>query len=339
MPKGSAPGEFEIIARYLAPLANSTAGACGLLDDAAFLSQDGAGTLVLTMDTLVAGVHFRVEDCPEHVAQKALAVNISDLAAKGAEPLVYLLSLSLSETPDETWLEAFAAGLKSAQETFGCQLTGGDTVSTPGPLSLTVTAIGRAGAGGMVLRSGAAIGDSIYVTGSIGDAALGLRLLMDASLADRVGLESSHAAYLKSRYWIPQPRLAAVPVLRDFASAAMDISDGLFGDLAKLCAASDVGAAIERDAVPFSAAAARALGAEPGILETVLTGGDDYEILATVASQKCRKFENGCREAGLSVTAIGQVVEAEAGVVVEGNDGQPLNFTGSSFDHFGARRP
>lgn len=337
MPKGGAPGEFEIIARYLAPLADNTAGACGLLDDAAFLSPDGAGTLVLTMDTLVAGVHFRVEDRPEHVAQKALAVNISDLAAKGAEPLVYLLSLSLSGAPDATWLQAFAAGLKSAQEAFGCQLTGGDTVSTPGPLALTVTAIGRAGAGGMVLRSGAAIGESIYVTGAIGDAALGLRLLLDASLADRLGLESSDTAYLKSRYWTPQPRLAAVSALRDFASAAMDISDGLVGDLAKLCGASDVGAAIESNAVPLSEAATRALGAEPGLLDTFLTGGDDYEILATVPAAKCQKFEHACRTACLSVTAIGQVVEAEAGVVVKGNDGQPLNFTGPSFDHFGTR--
>lgn len=337
MPKGGAPGEFEIIARYLAPLADNRAGACRLLDDAAFLSPDGAGTLVLTMDTLVAGVHFRAEDRPEHVAQKALAVNISDLAAKGAEPLVYLLSLSLPGAPDEAWLEAFAAGLKSAQESFGCQLTGGDTVATPGPLTLTVTAIGRAGEGGMVLRSGATIGENIYVTGSIGDAALGLRLLLDTSLAEQLGLESSQTAYLKSRYWVPQPRLAAVPVLRDFASSAMDISDGLSGDLAKLCAASDVGAVIEANAVPFSASAARALGAEPDLLETLLTGGDDYEILTTVPARKCQKFEDACRTAGLSVKAIGQVVEAAAGIVVKGGDGQPLSFSGSSFDHFGTR--
>lgn len=337
MPKGSAPGEFEIIARYLAPLAGNTAGACGLLDDAAFLNPDGADAFVLTMDTLVAGVHFRFEDRPEDVAQKALAVNISDLAAKGAEPLVYLLSLSLPSAPDEIWLEAFTAGLKSAQEAFGCQLTGGDTVSTPGPLALTVTAIGRAGEGGMVLRSGAGINDSIYVTGAIGDAALGLKLLQDTSLADRLGLESSQTAYLKSRYWNPQPRLAAVPILRAFASAAMDISDGLYGDLAKLCGASGVGAAIESNAVPLSDAAAKALGAEPGRLETLLTGGDDYEILTTVSARKCQEFEHACRTTGLSVTAIGQVLEAEAGIVVKGNDGQPLDFTGSSFDHFGTR--
>jgi len=338
VPKSGTPGEFEIIARYLAPLADNTAGACGLLDDAAFLDTTDPGALVLTMDTLVAGVHFRVEDRADHIAHKALAVNISDLAAKGAEPLVYLLSLSLPEAPDETWLGAFASGLRTAQETFGCQLAGGDTVSTPGPLTLTVTAIGRAGAGGMVLRRGAAIGQSVYVTGTIGDAVLGLKLLVDGSLADRLALESSDAAYLKSRYWIPQPRLAAIPILQAFASAAMDISDGLFGDLAKLCSASHVGAAIDGNAVPLSAAAAKALTIEPGLLETLLTGGDDYEILATVSNGKCEQFEHECRSAGLRVTKIGQVVEMEAGVFIKGDDGQSLNFAESSFDHFG-RRP
>ncbi len=337
MPKGGAPGEFEIIARFLAPLADDFAGARGLLDDAAFLETNDAGGLVVTMDTLVAGVHFRVEDRPEHVAHKALAVNISDLAAKGAEPLVYLLSLSLPGVSDADWLEAFASGLRTAQETFGCQLAGGDTVSTPGPLTLTITAIGRTEAEGMVLRSGAAIGESIYVTGTIGDAALGLKLLQDTSLAHRLRLDESDAAYLKSRYWIPQPRLAAISLLRDFATAAMDISDGLVGDLAKLCRASNVGAAVQSSAVPTSDAAARALRAEPDLLEALLTGGDDYEILATVSARKSQEFERACRNADLSVMEIGQIVETEAGVSIQGGDGQLLNLSQSSFDHFDPR--
>lgn len=337
MPKGETPSEFEIIARYLAPLAKDTPGAEALLDDAAQFTPERGDALVLTMDSLVAGVHFRPEDRPEHVARKALAVNISDLAAKAAEPLVYLLSMALPGRPDAGWLDAFATGLREAQEAYGCRLAGGDTIRTPGPLSLSITAVGRAGDKGMVRRAGAKPGDRLFVTGSIGDAALGLRLLQDEEIAEQLGLDAGHADHLRRRYWLPEPRLAAVPLLRAHASAAMDVSDGLVGDLSKLCDASNVGAEVEVAKVPLSEAAAQALNARPELLGTVLGGGDDYEILAAVPESEAAAFETACRSADLAAVSIGRVVGAGAGVVFTGRDGQPLRFAETGFDHFGPR--
>lgn len=336
MPEGKRPTEFEIIARYLAPLAADEPGALALLDDAAFFNPSSANALVMTMDTLVAGIHFRAADNAADIAHKALAVNISDLAAKGAEPLVYLLSLALPGRPDPDWLEAFASGLRSAQEAFGCRLAGGDTVATTGPLTLTVTAIGEAGESGMIRRSTAMIGDCIYVTGSIGDAALGLALLQGRYDADSLKLDPADEVSLHHRYWRPEPRLAAIPVLRTYASAAMDISDGLVGDLTKLCEASGVGARCSVLAVPFAAAVQQALAADPSLLTALLTGGDDYEILATVPEDRSQTFEQQCADRGLRVTSIGNVVDAGDGITFDGPDGRPLLFDAASFDHFGS---
>ncbi len=326
-------GEFEIIARYFAPLAQTTPGAFGLIDDAASLTPAEGNDLVLTTDMLVAGVHFRREDEAQDVAWKALAVNVSDLVAKGAEPLVYLLALALPKPADPDWLQGLAAGLRAAQEAFGCGLAGGDTTATDGPVTLSITAIGQVPKDQMLRRAGAKVGDTVYVSGTIGDAALGLRLLTEPACARRWGLDAEQAAALRARYWRPEPPLALVSALRAHASAAMDISDGLVGDLRKLCAASNVAAEIRADAVPLSQAAQVVRQREPELLETILTGGDDYEVLATVPGDRCQSFEAAARAVSMPVARIGQVFEGE-GVKALSAEGAELHLGRDSYKHF-----
>src|SRR6266496_3207838 len=233
----NASGEDSLIARYFRPLATDP-GAFGLDDDAAALKPDGSD-IVVTTDAIVEGVHFLPDDPPDTVARKALRVNISDLAAKGAAPAGFVLTLALRYA-DEAWLKPFAAALGEDAAQFNCPLLGGDTVSTPGPLMVSVTAFGRVPPGRIIHRSGAKAGERVMVTGTIGDAAL-------TDVAAR--------AALVERYRVPQPRVAMAEIVRDYASAAMDVSDGLAGDLTKLCGASGVSAVIDLKSIPLSAAA------------------------------------------------------------------------------------
>lgn len=265
-------GEDDLIARYFRPVATAP-GALGLVDDAAVLQGQG-DDLVVTTDAIVEGVHFLKDDPPDTVARKALRVNLSDLAAKGAKPAGFVLTLALREVR-ETWLAPFAAALGEDAAQFGCPLLGGDTVSTPGPLMISITAFGRVPPGTMVRRDGAKPGDHLVVTGTIGDAALGLDVL-------KGGADTRAREILVSRYRVPQPRVALARAVREHASAAMDVSDGLMGDLAKLCAASGVSAVVNAGALPLSAPA-RALLAERRVgLEALVSGGDDYEILCSI---------------------------------------------------------
>src|SRR6267142_4942302 len=244
-------GEDSLIARYFRPLATDP-GAFGLMDDAAILKASGDDTVVTT-DAIVEGVHFLTDDPPDTVARKALRVNLSDLAAKGATPAGFVLTLAL-RTADDAWLTPFARGLGEDAGLFGCPLLGGDTVSTPGPLMISVTAFGRVPPGRMVHRSGAKPGDRVVVTGTIGDAALGLAVLGGG----KVHADLSDAAVrdlLINRYRVPQPRVAMAEIVRDYASASMDVSDGLAGDLTKLCGASGVSAVIDLPSIPLSSAA------------------------------------------------------------------------------------
>lgn len=331
--KGPFRGETELIANLFEPLARDYDGSLGLMDDAALLTPAPGEELVLTADMLVAGVHFLGDAAPADAAFKALAVNVSDLIAKGAAPEIYLLTIALPGKPDRAWLSGLTDGFADAQAAFGCVLAGGDTVSTPGPLTLSITAIGRLPDGGMVRRSGARAGDRVYVTGTIGDAAAGLNLLRDrdGAVADAIGEEN--AGFLASRYWRPQPNPRLATVLREHASAAMDISDGLAGDFAKLCSASACAGTIEADRVPCSDAVLASLEAGLVRLEDLLSGGDDYEVLASVPEEKCAAFERAVAMAGSRATALGEM-SAGAGAELTGIDGKPMRFSQPGYDHF-----
>ncbi|MGJ4946934.1 thiamine-phosphate kinase [Bradyrhizobium sp. HKCCYLS20291] len=324
-------GEDSLIARYFKPLATDP-GAFGLVDDAAIIPASG-DDLVVNTDAIVEGVHYLPNDPPDTIARKALRVNLSDLAAKGAVPAGFLLTLALRQT-DEAWLAAFARGLGEDAATFGCPLLGGDTVSTPGPLMISVTAWGRVPRGRMVHRFGARPGDRVMVTGTIGDAALGLRILTDTAGAAVLADDPAARDMLIGRYRVPQPRQALAAAVRDFATASMDVSDGLAGDLAKLCAASSVSADIALARLPTSPAAARLLAAGSTRIESLIAGGDDYEILCTVPAADCDAFGAAARTAGVAITDIGAILEGARPPCFLDEQGCPVTLTRMSFSHF-----
>jgi thiamine-monophosphate kinase len=326
------PGEDDLIATYFRPLA-TTSGAARLEDDAATLAVPAGHELVVTKDMLAAGIHFFAEDPWDAVARKALRVNLSDLAAKGATPHSYALGLGLPPDWQERDLALLSKGLRADQTAFGFDLLGGDTIKSPGGLMLSVTAFGLVPTGRAVRRGGGKPGDIIYVSGTIGDSALGLQLRLDSTLADAMGLTDAERAHLLDRYLIPEPRVALAGAVRDHAHAAMDVSDGLVGDLSRLARASRLGAILDASAVPLSPAA-RVMAREPRFLETALTGGDDYEILATVPIANTDAFEQACEGAGVAVTRIGRLVGDSREVAVVGGDGAPIAFKGRNFAHF-----
>ncbi len=327
------PSEDALIATLFAPLAGP--GGLGLRDDAALATPRPGHDLVVTVDVLVAGVHFFADDPADAVARKALRVNLSDLAAKGASPLGYLLGLALPANWTGEWLERFAAGLADDARAFACPLLGGDTVATPGPLTLSVTAFGEVEAGRMVPRTGARAGDALYITGTIGDAALGLRVRRggadDAWLA---GLHLAASRALLARYLLPEPRLALREALLAQARAAMDVSDGFLGDLGKMLALEGLTATIPAVDVPLSEPARAAIRLDPRLLATALTGGDDYEILCAVPPDAVTAFEDAARAAGVACTRVGVATSGAEPVTVLGADGAPLAFASGSYQHF-----
>ncbi len=324
--------ENDLIARYFAPLARNAAS-FGLRDDAAWLRDGLANGLVVTTDASVAGVHFFADDDPADAAYKALAVNVSDLAAKGARPLAYLFTLALAQAPESAWTERLTAGLAEAQSAFGIALVGGDTVTARSAWWMSITALGEPGARGMVQRGAAKPGDAVYVSGSLGDAALGLRLRRDEA-AQAWPLPQAEAEALLRRYLRPSPRLSLIPALRACASAAMDVSDGLALDFTRMCAASGVSGEIETVRFPLSQAAQAVLSRDPALLEAVIAGGDDYEILAAVAPRHCATFERLAAEAGVAVTRVGRVIEGSAPPVFLDAAGQPMALSSLGYQHF-----
>jgi thiamine-monophosphate kinase len=320
--------ELEAIARYFRPLATAP-GALSLFDDAAILRQLVGEDLVLSADMLVEGIHFFANDPPDLVAAKALRVNLSDLAAKGAEPLHYLLSLALRSDWTESWLSGFAEGLRREQQQFRITLAGGDTVRASGGTTIGITAIGRQPSGQFVHRSGAKPGDLVVVSGTIGDAALGLLVRQG-----RIALPREDSEYLVNRYLLPHPRVSLAAALRRYASAALDVSDGLVGDFAKLCMASGVTGEIARPAIPLSPAARNAVATYEQAYATALTGGDDYEILATVAEGEADAFANAASAAGVSISFIGRIVAGEGAPEILDEGGQPLVFGETAYSHF-----
>jgi thiamine-monophosphate kinase len=330
--KGERPGEFELIGRYFRPLATGAA-ALGLGDDAAMLRPRAGQDLVVTTDLVTEGVHFFPDDLPECIARKALRVNLSDLAGKGATPLGYLLAIALPKDWTEQWIAAFAEGLAEDQKTYGIGLIGGDTSRASDGVTICITAIGTLPKGTMVHRKGARPGDLVYVSGTIGDAALGLRLrhgTIDGGPAGK-GVER-----LKDRYLHPQPRVALAPAVRRYASAALDVSDGLVGDLAHICEESKVGAVIEASEVPLSKAASALVATDPSALTTAITGGDDYEILAAIPPKSAAAYEKAASKAGVPVTRIGRIERGRGQPVILGRDGSPISMGQGSFDHFAA---
>ncbi len=318
--------EDGLIARFFAPIAGP--GGLGLADDAAILTVPEGHDLVVTTDALVAGGHFFAEDPPDSIAVKALGVNLSDLAAKAADPLGFTLALALPQGWTADWLDAFARGLGAAAALHGCPLLGGDTVKAGGPLTLSITAFGAVPRGRMVPRIGARAGDRLYVSGTIGDAALGLRL----RLSGRAG--SGDEAHLLDRYLHPRPRLALRDALRHHASGAMDISDGFVGDLSKMMRGSGVSAEVDLAAVPLSDAARRSAEEDAAAFDIAVTGGDDYEILASVPEAEAAGFEAAARAAGVPVASVGRVTDGAGGATFRGRDGAPRTFARASFSHF-----
>jgi thiamine-monophosphate kinase len=318
--------EEAVVAAFWAPLAAGFPGAFGLKDDCAAIAPEPGCDLVVTADAVIEGVHFFPGAMAHEIAWKALAVNVSDLVAKGATPFAYVMMIALPGAPERRWLAAFAEGLHRAQEKFGCRLIGGDTDRTPGPLSVSITAFGSVPAGCMVRRSTARAGDLVYVSGTIGDAALGLDHRRDVGLSAYYGRTD--------RFSKPVPPVALAPVLRHHVSAAMDISDGLVKDFRRLCGASGVGGRIEAKSVPLSEGALAVLIVEETSIERLITGGEDYEVLATVAPQHAADFEGAARTAGVSVTQIGVIKEAAHGVRVIDAAGKDLAFATTGWDHF-----
>jgi len=319
--------EFARIARFFAPLAGS--GALGLLDDAALVEVPPGRQLVLTADALVAGVHFLTDDPPDLVARKMLRVNLSDLAAMGAAPLGYLMTTALPAACDEVWLAGFASGLAADQAAFGIVLLGGDSVATPGPATLSVTAIGSIPAGQAVRRSGAFPGDLVYVSGTIGDAALGLRALR----GELTELDASQYAFLADRYRLPQPRLTLGQRLVGVAHDMLDVSDGLVGDLNHLCAVSGVGAVLEAARVPLSPAVREALARDPALLALVLGGGDDYELVFAAPPAAETALAALATSLALPITMIGRI-EAGDGVRVIDETGRKIALAAMGYRHF-----
>ena len=326
-----ASGEDSLIARYFKPLATDP-GAFGLTDDAAIL-KSSADDIVVTTDAVVEGVHFLPDDPPDTVARKALRVNLSDLAAKGAEPAGFVLTLALRAAED-SWLAPFARGLGEDATLFKCPLLGGDTVSTPGPLTISVTAFGRVPPGQMVRRNGAMPGDRIFVSGSIGDAALGLDVLQRGVVTAPLGGDAAGRRKLIERYRTPEPRVGLARALRDHASAAMDVSDGLAGDLAKLCAASGASAVINAAEIPVSAPV-RALLTQGAVgIESIVSGGDDYEILCAIPENHVAGFTNDARLAGVAVACIGTMVAGSSVPRFVDAQGSEIALARMSWSHF-----
>ncbi|MEJ7931602.1 thiamine-phosphate kinase [Ramlibacter sp. AN1015] len=315
-------GEFDVIARFFTRAARRSP--LGVGDDCALLAPRAGMQLAVSTDLLIEGRHFLSTVDPHRLGHKCLAVNLSDLAACGAEPLAFTLALSLPQA-DPDWLEPFSRGLLGLADAHGCELVGGDT--TRGPLSICITVFGEVPAGQALLRSGARPGDDVWVSGSLGDARLALEVFRG-----RVGLPSAAFEAARNRLEQPTPRVALGLALRGLASAAADVSDGLAGDLGHILRRSGVGACIEAEAVRALLAVRDGVG-EAEALALALSGGDDYELVFTAAPQHRGAVQDAAAQCATSVRRIGRI-EADPGLRVLDAQGRPLSLNHASFDHF-----
>jgi thiamine-monophosphate kinase len=322
-------GEFTIIERHFRPLTRGFPGALKLLDDVALIEAKPGHQILVTADALVAGVHFRPGDQPGLIARKAVRVNLSDLAAKGARPVALFMTACFPSDVTESWLTDFAQGMAQDLALYDVPLAGGDTVATPGPLTLSLTALGEVQTGRALLRSGARAHDGIWVSSTLGDGALGLEVLEKRL----TGLSQEHAAFLADRYLLPQPRLALGQALQGIATAAMDISDGLAGDIAHIAKASGLAAMIETAALPMSPAGSAVIEADSSRFSSVLGGGDDYELLFTAPMGRRDDISALGAKLGLPLTLIGRMEEG-AGVKLVDRAGALIDPVQPGYRHF-----
>jgi thiamine-monophosphate kinase len=317
-------GEFDLIARYFTrPVKRSP---LGVGDDCALLAPAAGMQLAVSSDMLVEGRHFLSTVNPERLGHKALAVNLSDLAACGARPLAFTLALALPAV-DEAWLEGFSRGLFALADAHGCELIGGDT--TRGPLNLCITVFGEVPSGGALLRSGAKAGDDIWVSGTLGDARLALEVFRGT-----LALPADAFELARGRMEHPTPRVALGQALRGIATAAIDVSDGLVGDLGHILKASGVGARIDADAAADLLAIGTAAALSLDVRRTcTLAGGDDYELAFTAPPSARDAVAQAGRAAGTPVARIGRI-EAEPGLRIVDAQGKAVAQRFASFDHF-----
>ena len=323
--------EFEIIAEVFAPLSRGADLAFDLTDDAALISPPPGECIVTTADALVAGVHFPRDEAADYIARKALRVNLSDLAAMGATPLAYFMTMALPPEIDDPWIDLFAAGLAIDQAEFGVTLAGGDIVGTPHEAVLSITMMGSVRQEAVIRRSGAHIGDRIFVSGTIGDASLGLKAIQGGLQGlGELGDPGQRVGSLVERYRLPRPRVSLGIALRGMANAGIDISDGLVADLEHICRTSKVAAQVRAADIPLSDAAEAALGGDAELLGSILTGGDDYELLFTVPPD-VDMISTGAR-VGIELSEIGEIVAGE-GVSVVAADGTSIAYDRSGYTH------
>ena len=325
----SRTGEFDTIDKFFAPLCEGFPGARGLTDDTASLVISDDHEAVITMDTMVSGVHFLATDPPDLIARKLMRVNLSDLASAGATPRTYFLSLSLPPSIDDNWVRSFAEGLSVDQNSYNVVLGGGDTTSTPGPLTLTLTAIGEVPKGQVITRKGAQAGQDIYVSGTIGDAALALALIQTTGVEQ----VQAGAPSLMARYQLPEPRVSLGVLLLGVATSAADISDGLMADLGHICRTSGVGAEIRSSSVPLSDEARKLLAEQSELSNCVYSGGDDYELLFTARSEDAERITAISETLNMPITRIGCAIKGESPVLLS-DSGEIIELSSSGWRHF-----
>ena len=322
-------GEFEIIKTYFSPLSRSEKGAFNLTDDAAVIEIPDGKSMVVTTDTLVEGVHFLSEDLPKNIAKKLLRVSLSDLAAMGSVPAYYNLSIATKLGTTSEWFKAFSEGLLADQIQFGVTLIGGDTVATSGPLTLSLTAMGFVKKGKAISRSGAKLGDDIWVSGLIGDAALGLM----AAKGKLISISEENKNYLISRYTLPIPQTLLGPKLSGHVNSAIDVSDGLIGDLDHICETSKLGANIQITDIPISRAASIIVTEKPHYLDLILSGGDDFELLFTADKSFRTVAKSLTKMLDVSLTKIGVMVSRRSIEIFDEN-GNKYFIQNNGYTHF-----
>lgn len=321
--------EFGLIERFFRPLAVNNPGSASLQDDCATLSVKNGYQAIYSMDTMVEGVHFFKDDPADLIAKKLLRVNLSDLAASGGDPLGYLLALCLPHGFPLKWLESFAAGLQEDQRKFNVSLLGGDTTSSNGPITLSITAIGEIPKDRVIRRAGAMIGDDIFVSGCIGDAAIALKLFGEIGKANTL----KHYPSLYDRYTLPEPRIGLGKLLAGTATACIDVSDGLYADLNHICLASKVGAKIEMGAIPLSKCVKEIIEKNKYYWESVYGGGDDYELLFTANKDQRNVIDNFASILNIAISKVG-CIELGKGISILDQFGDVVPVKSFGWQHF-----